>query len=122
MSSEEGSRDFWRVIAAYLLPPLGVFMQVGVGVPFWINLVLTFLGYIPGQIHAVWVIATRDEHGRADAGMRTFISLLVGFFLPPVGVLMRSGVGMALLVNIVLCFFFWIPGQLHALWVITHEE
>ena len=38
-------------------PPLGVFLQVGIGKQFWINVLLTILGYIPGIIHAVWVIA-----------------------------------------------------------------
>lgn len=49
--------DVLRIIIAILLPPLGVFLQVGIGVQFWINIVLTILGYIPGIIHAVWVIA-----------------------------------------------------------------
>jgi uncharacterized membrane protein YqaE (UPF0057 family) len=40
-----------------LLPPLGVFLQVGIGKHFWINILLTLLGYIPGIVHAVWVIA-----------------------------------------------------------------
>jgi uncharacterized membrane protein YqaE (UPF0057 family) len=45
-----------RLICAIFLPPLGVFLQVGLGRDFWINLVLTVLGYFPGIIHAVWVI------------------------------------------------------------------
>ncbi len=49
--------DLLRVIFAILLPPLGVFLQVGIGKHFWINIVLTLLGFIPGIIHAVWVIA-----------------------------------------------------------------
>jgi uncharacterized membrane protein YqaE (UPF0057 family) len=49
--------DFWRIVIAILLPPLGVFLQVGIGAQFWINILLTILGYIPGIIHAVWVIA-----------------------------------------------------------------
>ena len=32
-------------------------MQVGIGKHFWINIVLTVLGFVPGIIHAVWVIA-----------------------------------------------------------------
>jgi uncharacterized membrane protein YqaE (UPF0057 family) len=48
--------DLFRIIIAILLPPLGVFLQVGIGVQFWINVVLTILGYIPGIIHAIWVI------------------------------------------------------------------
>jgi uncharacterized membrane protein YqaE (UPF0057 family) len=49
--------DFLRIIIAILLPPLGVFLQVGITKHFWINILLTILGYIPGIVHAVWVIA-----------------------------------------------------------------
>lgn len=51
--------DILRILLAVLLPPVGVFMQVGIGFQFWLNIVLTLLGYIPGIIHAVWVILTR---------------------------------------------------------------
>ncbi len=51
--------DILRIIAAVLLPPLGVFLQVGIGKAFWINIVLTLLGYLPGIIHAVWIIAKK---------------------------------------------------------------
>jgi len=51
--------DIVRIIAAILLPPLGLFLQVGIGVQFWINILLTLLGYIPGIVHAVWIIARR---------------------------------------------------------------
>ena len=44
---------------AVLLPPLGVLLQVGLTMHFFINIVLTLLGYIPGIIHAVWIIARR---------------------------------------------------------------
>ena len=54
---ETSFMDIVRIIIAILLPPLGVFMQVGLGKHFWINIVLTIFGYIPGIIHAVWVIA-----------------------------------------------------------------
>ncbi|WP_348760198.1 YqaE/Pmp3 family membrane protein [uncultured Salinisphaera sp.] len=52
--------DIIRIILSILLPPVGVFLQVGLGLQFWINIVLTILGYIPGIIHAVYIIATRD--------------------------------------------------------------
>lgn len=51
--------DILRIILAILLPPLGVFLQEGLGKHFWINVVLTLLGYIPGIIHALWVITIR---------------------------------------------------------------
>ena len=50
----------WLAIAIPL-PPLGVFLQVGLGVHFWINILLTLIGYIPGIIHAVWVIARKPQ-------------------------------------------------------------
>ncbi len=49
--------DILRIVLAIILPPLGVFLQVGLTKHFWINVVLTILGYIPGIVHAVWVIA-----------------------------------------------------------------
>ncbi len=51
--------DIVRLIFAILLPPVGVFLQVGLGLHFWINIVLTLLGYIPGIVHAVWIIAKK---------------------------------------------------------------
>tara|TARA_R100001460_G_scaffold91717_1_gene133549 strand:+ start:265 stop:492 length:228 start_codon:yes stop_codon:yes gene_type:complete len=53
------SMDLLRILIAILLPPLGVFLQVGIGKHFWINILLTLLGYIPGIVHAVWVIAKK---------------------------------------------------------------
>lgn len=55
----EATMDLIRLICAILLPPLGVFLQVGIGPQFWLNILLTLLGYLPGIIHAVWVIARR---------------------------------------------------------------
>ncbi|MCB9655935.1 MAG: YqaE/Pmp3 family membrane protein [Deltaproteobacteria bacterium] len=50
-----------RILLAILLPPLGVFLRVGIGGAFWLNILLTLLGYIPGLVHAIWVIARRAE-------------------------------------------------------------
>jgi len=49
--------EFLKIVFAIILPPLGVFLQVGIGKHFWINILLTILGYIPGIVHAIWVIA-----------------------------------------------------------------
>ena len=50
-----------RILLAILLPPVGVFLTVGLGGQFWLNILLTILGYIPGIVHAVWVIARRTR-------------------------------------------------------------
>ncbi|GJM94445.1 hypothetical protein GQ55_3G095400 [Panicum hallii var. hallii] len=51
-----GSETFLEILLAILLPPLGVFLRYGIGVEFWICLLLTILGYIPGIIYAVYVL------------------------------------------------------------------
>lgn len=51
--------DCLRVLLSILIPPLGVFLQVGLGWAFWLNVLLTLLGYVPGLIHAVWIITRR---------------------------------------------------------------
>lgn len=49
-----------RIIVSILIPPLGVFLLCGLCKHFWINLVLTLLGYFPGLIHAIWIIGKRS--------------------------------------------------------------
>ena len=45
-----------KIIFAILLPPVETFLEVGLSGHFWLNIVLTILGYIPGIIHALYVI------------------------------------------------------------------
>jgi len=45
-----------KILFAILLPPLGVFLEVGLKGHFWLNILLTLLGFIPGIIHALYVI------------------------------------------------------------------
>ena len=59
MSSSTSSADLLRVLLSVLLPPVGVFLQEGIGTQFWINILLTLLGYLPGLVHAIWIIARR---------------------------------------------------------------
>jgi uncharacterized membrane protein YqaE (UPF0057 family) len=51
--------DPLKVLLAILLPPVGVFMEVGFGGAFWLNVLLTILGYVPGIIHALYIILSR---------------------------------------------------------------
>ncbi|KAI0134701.1 putative RIC1 protein [Xylariales sp. AK1849] len=48
--------DIFKIILAIILPPLGVFLERGCGADLLINLLLTVLGYIPGIIHALYII------------------------------------------------------------------
>jgi uncharacterized membrane protein YqaE (UPF0057 family) len=60
-----------RVLLAILLPPVGVFLTVGLGMHFWINILLTIFGYVPGIVHAIWNIASRaKERELSEPGRR----------------------------------------------------
>ncbi|EGZ16386.1 hypothetical protein PHYSODRAFT_354898 [Phytophthora sojae] len=48
--------DIPRLICSVIIPPVGVFFQVGCTKDLAINCLLTVLGYIPGVIHAVYIL------------------------------------------------------------------
>lgn len=58
-----------RLLLGLLIPPLGVLLTVGVGPTLVINIFLTVLGWLPGSIHAVWVIAKHDEQLNTSRGI-----------------------------------------------------
>src|SRR5262245_6341739 len=66
IATRDGSRstktmDVVRVVLAVLFPPLGAFLRVGFSGHFFLNCLLTFFGYIPGLVHAVWLIAQGSD-------------------------------------------------------------
>ncbi|MEC4893607.1 MAG: YqaE/Pmp3 family membrane protein [Oscillatoria sp. PMC 1051.18] len=50
-----------RIILALFLPPVAVYLTMGVSQALIINILLTFLGILPGSIHALWVIVKHEE-------------------------------------------------------------
>lgn len=53
-----------QILIAIFLPPLSAFLQVGLSAQFWINVVLTLLGGLPGSVHALWLLLGRSSSGR----------------------------------------------------------
>lgn len=47
------------------------------------------------------------------------VLIVLSIFLPPIAVFLKSGVGKDLIINIILCLLFFIPGVIHALWLCT---
>jgi uncharacterized membrane protein YqaE (UPF0057 family) len=43
--------DLCKIILAIFLPPLGVFLERGCNADFFINILLTILGYIPVRLN-----------------------------------------------------------------------
>ncbi|GAA5900645.1 hypothetical protein JCM8208_000555 [Rhodotorula glutinis] len=44
------------VVTAIFFPPLSVFLERGCGGSFLLNVLLTFLGFLPGLVHALYVL------------------------------------------------------------------
>ncbi len=61
MSLEEDNVGILRIILLVIIPPVGVFLKVGLGLQFWINIVLTLLGYVPGLIHGIWIVSHSER-------------------------------------------------------------
>ena len=45
------------------------------------------------------------------------VLIILAILLPPIAVFTKAGAGLQLIINIVLCLFFYIPGIIHALWL-----
>ncbi|KUI55632.1 Plasma membrane proteolipid 3 [Cytospora mali] len=57
--------DVIDYIVAIFLPPLAVFFKRGCGADFIINIGLTILGWLPGLLHAWWIISKYEKPAAA---------------------------------------------------------
>jgi uncharacterized membrane protein YqaE (UPF0057 family) len=51
---------FIVVLLSIVFPPLGVFLRVGFSGHFFLSILLTLIGYVPGLVHAIWVAVERS--------------------------------------------------------------
>jgi uncharacterized membrane protein YqaE (UPF0057 family) len=56
LQSLGGNMSIVQLILAFILPPAAVYLAVGLTLHFWINVILTILGWVPGILHALWVM------------------------------------------------------------------
>ncbi len=50
------------------------------------------------------------------------IKLILCVFFPPVPVALQVGATMHLWINLLLCLFFWLPGIIHAFWIVLTDK
>jgi uncharacterized membrane protein YqaE (UPF0057 family) len=50
--------------------------------------------------------------------MNSLIRAILAIIIPPLTVYLTKGTGKYLMANIILCLLFYVPGMLHALWVV----
>jgi uncharacterized membrane protein YqaE (UPF0057 family) len=53
--------------------------------------------------------------------MNPVVLIILAILLPPLAVYLKSGADKTLVINIILCFLFWIPAIIHALIVVTKK-
>ena len=46
------------IVLSVLIPPVGVWMVRGVGPAFWVSLLLTIIGYVPGAGFSLVAVCT----------------------------------------------------------------
>ncbi len=54
----------------------------------------------------------------ADSEVSKLLLIIIAILIPPLAVGLKEGIGMSLVINIILTLFLYVPGLLHALWVI----
>lgn len=54
--------------------------------------------------------------------MSNLLLIIITFFFPFIGVFLTRGISGALLINILLCLLFYIPGVIHGLWVVVNAK
>lgn len=55
------------IVAAILLPPLGVFLVHGLRPAFWVSVLLTLLGWLPGVVFSLVAVLSPAALGRLTA-------------------------------------------------------
>ena len=53
--------DIIRIILALFLPPVAAFLTVGLGLHFWLNIILTIFFFVPCMIHALWLVVKKSD-------------------------------------------------------------
>lgn len=47
------------------------------------------------------------------------VLIIISIILAPLAVFLKKGAGKDLVINLVLCFLFYVPAVIHAIWVVT---
>ena len=51
-----------EIILAIFFPPISVLLRFGLTGKFWLSIILTLVGWLPGVIHAFAVLAKKEPH------------------------------------------------------------
>ena len=63
-----------KVLFALVFPPMAVLLDKGCNIDFLLNILLTCIGYLPGMIHALFVICRTCSEERHSHHIHTIVS------------------------------------------------
>ncbi len=58
------------------------------------------------------------KKGKGKGGVNKIVLIILAIIIAPVAVFLKKGAGKDLIINIILCFLFYIPAVIHALWIV----
>ena len=47
------------------------------------------------------------------------VLIIISILFAPLAVFLKKGFGKDLIINIILCLIFYVPGIIHAIWIVT---
>jgi len=103
--------DVLYCIVALFCSPIAILLHQGMTTTFWWNLLFFLLGVLPGILHAWYCIL-------AWKGVKRILWTLVAFIFPPIVAFCKTGCGKELLINVVLTILGFVPGALHATYIV----
>nr|WP_279292650.1 YqaE/Pmp3 family membrane protein [Methylobacterium goesingense] len=56
------------------------------------------------------------------AAVSNLVRIILAIFLPPIAVLLTTGIGLQFLLNILLTLMGVLPGTIHALWLVLRDR
>ncbi|KAI5172962.1 hypothetical protein NEFER03_1955 [Nematocida sp. LUAm3] len=59
------------IILSFIIPPLPVALEVGFTLHFWINIVLCLFFYLPGILHALYIVIVQHRKSRGSLSGHT---------------------------------------------------
>ena len=60
----------------------------------------------------------RKSKPRKDTLVNKILLVVIAILLPPLAVYLKTRSTKDTIINVILCFVFWVPAILHALWVV----
>lgn len=64
----------------------------------------------------------KGQGSGGDTDEKSLVALICALLFPPLAVAYVDGCGCSLLINILLCLMFYLPGIIHAFWIVLKKN